>query len=134
MNLILEQIFLTMLSEQTAFASVPLHLGTSADKVDPELACCVIAVQDCKHIVGGLWKATAVFHLETPAYTDNLATHTTCSTALQTWVEDTTAFKSSFSSSTLLLSGYKIEDMKTNVDGNKWITELSLTVGVDTSL
>ena len=133
MNTAVESAFLAAVAELPALAGVELHTGVSGDENTIEAASFIVYCADCEHAVGPLWKATVVFRLESPAFDKDRDAHDVRLNAVRSWLEDRDTVASGLRLKGMGLSGYFIRKSQTSLEHSRWVAEIEIVAGVDTT-
>lgn len=133
MNTAIESAFLAALSSLPALSGIERHTGVSSDESLPDSPAVIVHCPDCEHTVGPLWKATVVFRLETPAAEDARAGHDKRLNAVRAWLDDKDAVGVSLRLRGMGLSGYFVRKSQTSLEHARWVAEIEIVAGVDTT-
>ena len=146
MNQLIEQAFLAATTATVdgnqvipELAGLQYRTGTDYKINQPEDDTYIVECNDAENVVGPLWKATIRFRLESPAFGESdvakaaaLTAYSARAAALLTWIGNT-ANMNTAAITGMALAGYKIVKSGTNVDGARWVSEIEIFAGVDTS-
>lgn len=133
MNTAIESAFLAAVSSLPELAGVEQHTGVSGDENTVDGAAIIVHCPDCEHTVGPLWKATVVFRLESPAFDNDRDAHDQRLNAVRTWLEDRDAIAAGLRLNGMGLSGYFARKSQTSLEHSRWVAEIEIVAGVDTS-
>ena len=133
MNTTVESAFLAAVVTLPVLAGVDQFTGVSGDENEPENPAIIVHCQECEHTVGPLWKATVIFRLETPAYDNNRVEHDVRLTAVRAWLDNKAAVAAALQPNGLRLSGYFVRKSQTSIEHKRWVAEIEIVAGVDTS-
>ena len=133
MNTVVESAFLAAISELPELAGIEQHTGVSGDENTAEGASIIVHCPDCEHTVGSLWKATVDFRLETPAFDNDRTAHDERLNAVRKWLEDESAVAAGLQLTGMGLCGYFVRKSQTSIEQKRWVAEIEIVAGVDTS-
>jgi len=133
MNTAIESAFLAAVSSLPELAGVEQHTGVSGDENTVEGAAIIVHCPDCEHAVGPLWKATVVFRLESPAFDNDRYAHDQRLNAVRAWLDDHDAVAAGLRLNGMGLSGYFVRKSQTSLEHSRWVAEIEIVAGVDTS-
>ena len=133
MNTLIETAFLAAVSSLPGLSGIQYLSGVSAEESTVEGSAIIVHCPDCEHTVGSLWKATIRFRLETPAFEGDRAGHEQRLNALRHWLDQPLVVGSAIHASGLNVCGYFVRKSQTSLEHNRWVAEIELVAGVDTS-
>ena len=133
MNTAIESAFLAAVASLPELAGIEQHTGVSGDENTVEGASIIVHCPDCEHTVGPLWKATVNFRLETPAFDNDRDAHDQRLNAVRTWLEDRDALASALRLNGMGLSGFFVRKSQTSLEHSRWVAEIEIVAGVDTT-
>jgi len=133
MNTAVESAFLAAVASLPELAGIEQHTGVSGDENSVEGSSIIVNCPDCEHTVGPLWKATVNFRLETPAFDNDREAHDQRINAVRTWLEDSDAVAAGLRLNGMGLSGYFVRKSQTSIEHSRWVAEIEIVAGVDTT-
>ncbi|XHR27613.1 MAG: hypothetical protein ACFUZC_16935 [Chthoniobacteraceae bacterium] len=133
MNTAIESAFLAAVSSLPELAGVEQHTGVSGDENTVEGAAIIVHCPDCEHTVGPLWKSTIVFRLESPAFDNERDAHEQRLNAVRAWLDDHDAVTAGLRLNGMGLSGYFVRKSQTSLEHSRWVVEIEIVAGVDTT-
>ena len=133
MNTSIESAFLAAVASLPELAGIEQHTGVSGDENTVEGASIIVHCPDCEHTVGPLWKATVNFRLETPAFDNDRDAHDQRINAVRTWLEDRDAVAAALRLNGMGLSGFFVRKSQTSLEHSRWVAEIEIVAGVDTT-
>jgi hypothetical protein len=132
-NTAIESAFLAAVSILPELAGVEQHTGVSGDENTVEGAEIIVHCPDCEHTVGPLWKATVVFRLESPAFDNERDAHEQRLNSVRAWLDDHDAVTAGLRLNGMGLSGYFVRKSQTSLEHSRWVVEIEIVAGVDTT-
>jgi len=133
MNTAIESAFLAAVASLPELAGIEQHTGVSGDENTVEGASIIVHCPDCEHTVGPLWKATVNFRLESPAFDKDRDAHDQRLNAVRTWLEDRDAVAAGLRLNGMGLSGFFVRKSQTSLEHSRWVAEIEIVAGVDTT-
>lgn len=133
MNTQVESAFLASVATLPAISIIEKRTGVSEEENAPEDSRIIVHCQDCEHVTGPLWRATVAFRIETPAYDNARVTHETRLDAIRVWLDDKQAVGAALQLQGMTVRGYHVQKSTTSLEENRWIAEIEIVAGVDTS-
>lgn len=133
MNTAIESAFLAAVSSLPELAGIEQHTGVSGDENTVEGSSIIVHCPNCDHTVGPLWKATVRFRLETPAFDNDRDSHDQRFNAVRAWLDESDAVVSAFRLNGMGLSGYFVKQSQTSIEHSRWVAEIEIVAGVDTT-
>jgi hypothetical protein len=133
MNTQVESAFLASVATLPAISIIEKRTGVSEEENAPEDSRIIVHCQDCEHVSGPLWRATVAFRIETPAFDNARAAHETRLDAIRVWLDNKQAVGSALQIQGMTLRGYHVQKSTTSLEENRWIAEIGIVAGVDTS-
>lgn len=133
MNTELETAFLAAAVTLPALSGIEHRTGVSGGDNEPENASIIVHCPESDHVAGPLWRGTVVFRIETPAFDNARAAHDARLQAVRVWLDDRAAVTAAFELQGLILRGYHVQKSTSSQEGNRWVAEIEIVAGVDTS-
>ena len=133
MNTVIESAFLDAASDLDGMDVVEHRTGVSSDENPPDEAALIVSCQECEHAAGSLWKATVNFRLETSAVDGQRQYHAGRLSSLRAWLADSEAVSVAMSEQNIGMAGLFVRSSKTSIESTRWVAEIEIIAGVDTS-
>ena len=134
MNTELETAFLAAVAALPALAEIEHRTGVSGEENDSENARIIVHCPESEHVAGPLWRATINFRLESPAYDNARGAHEERWKALRSWLENPEVVAATTFPGGIALRGFHVRKSATALESNRWIGEIEIVGGVDTSV
>lgn len=132
MNLATESAFAAWLSGLETLDGYVIHTGQSGEVVPGDETAVIASCEDSDSPVSSLYLATVRLIVATPAHKpESLETHRTVAEAVRAAVADPTDLGDAFAAP-VTYRGLKIMSVAEQREENRWLTTITLRVGVST--
>ncbi len=130
MNSGIEQAFTDWVA--AADIDAPVHAGSCAETISNDEPTIIVSVPEVEHVVGPLHKATVHLVVSAPAYHAPIDALRSLAAQLRALAQDfqNNGLATHLTGASFVLGGVFIVDSGAQIEESRWISTLSLTVGL----
>lgn len=128
-NSSLEQALVSWLTAAGVSSVLP---GASSDQIAPDQFVVIASVPDIEHVVGPLHKATVNLIVSAPAYHTGLAQYQAAAATVRTALAaySTNGLPETLATAGFTFGGLHIGTASEQIEDNRWINSITLTLGL----